>query len=99
MHYIQEEITNPSLSLGFVAEKFHMNDSYLSRIFKRELGFSFSKYLNRLRMERAIELLNTTDLKAYQIAESVGIPDAYYFSNCFKKYTGKSVRDYRKGTT
>lgn len=99
LQYIQANLTDPSLSLGSVAELFHMNDSYLSRTFTKELGFSFSKYLNRLRMERAIVLLRTTDLKAYQIAESVGIPDAYYFSNCFKKYTGKSIRDYRKGGT
>lgn len=99
LQYIQTHLTDSSLSLGSVAETFHMNDSYLSRTFTKELGFSFSKYLNRLRMEHAISLLNTTDLKAYQIAEAVGIPDAYYFSNCFKKYTGKSIRDYRKGTT
>ena len=99
LQYIQANLTDASLSLGSVAETFHMNDSYLSRTFTKELGFSFSKYLNRLRMERAITLLSTTDLKAYQIAEAVGIPDAYYFSNCFKKYTGKSVRDYRKGAT
>ncbi len=97
LQYIQANLSAPSLSLGSVAETFHMNDSYLSRTFSKELGFSFSKYLNRLRMERAIALLSTTDLKAYQIAEAVGIPDAYYFSNCFKKYTGKSIRDYRKG--
>ncbi|MCM1134019.1 MAG: response regulator [Clostridium sp.] len=99
LQYIQAHLTDPSLSLGSVAETFHMNDSYLSRTFTKELGFSFSKYLNRLRMEHAITLLGTTDLKAYQIAEAVGIPDAYYFSNCFKKYTGKSIRDYKKGTT
>ena len=99
LQYIQSHVTDSSLSLGSIAETFHMNDSYLSRTFTKELGFSFSKYLNRLRMEHAITLLNTTDLKAYQIAEAVGIPDAYYFSNCFKKYTGKSIRDYRKGTT
>lgn len=99
LQYIQTHLTDSSLSLGSVAEIFHMNDSYLSRTFTKELGFSFSKYLNRLRMEHAITLINTTDLKAYQIAEAVGIPDAYYFSNCFKKYTGKSIRDYRKGTT
>jgi len=96
IQYVQKEMSNPELTLNAVAEKFHMNGSYLSRTFTKELGFSFSKYLNRLRMERAIELLSTTDLKAYQIAEAVGIPDAYYFSNCFKKYTGKSIRDYKK---
>lgn len=96
LQYIQREMGNPQLSLGAVAAQYHMNDSYLSRIFKKELGFSFSKYLNRLRMEKAIQLLGETDMKAYQIGETVGIPDAYYFSNCFKKYTGKSIRDYKK---
>lgn len=98
LQYIQKEMANPDLTLSAVAEAFYMNDSYLSRTFKKELGFSFSKYLNRLRMERAIILINTTDMKAYQIGEAVGIPDAYYFSNCFKKYTGMSIRDYKKGS-
>lgn len=98
IQYIQKEMNNPELSLGAVAAAFHMNDSYLSRTFKKELGFSFSKYLNRLRMERAIFLITTTDMKAYQVGEAVGIPDAYYFSNCFKKYTGKSIREYKKGS-
>lgn len=96
LQYIRKEMSNPELSLNAVADAFHMNGSYLSRTFTKELGFSFSKYLNRLRMEQAIQLLGTTDMKAYQIAEAVGIPDAYYFSNCFKKYTGKSIRDYKK---
>lgn len=97
LQYIKSEMKNPKLSLSTIADKFYMNDSYLSRTFKKELGFSFSKYLNRIRMEYAIQLIISTDMKAYQIAEEVGIPDAYYFSNCFKKYTGVSIREYRKG--
>ena len=96
LQYIQKEVSNPELSLSKVAGVFHMNDSYLSRVFSRELGFSFSKYLMRLRMEKAIQLLAETNMKAYQIGEAVGIPDAYYFSSCFKKHTGKSIRDYKK---
>lgn len=96
LQYIQKQVSNPELSLSKVAGVFHMNDSYLSRVFSKELGFSFSKYLMRLRMEKAIQLLTETNMKAYQIGEAVGIPDAYYFSNCFKKYTGQSIRDYKK---
>lgn len=95
LQYVRTEMSNPALNLSGVAEKFHMNESYLSRTLKKELGFGFSKYLNRLRMEYALQLINSTDMKAYQIAEAVGIPDAYYFSNCFKKYTGKSIREYK----
>lgn len=97
LQHIQKEMANPGLTLTSVAKKFYMNDSYLSRTFKKELGFSFSKYLNRIRMEKAISLISESNMKAYQIAEIVGIPDAYYFSNCFKKYTGKSIRDFKKG--
>lgn len=94
--YVQQNIVNSELTLNGVADHFHMNSSYLSRAFAKEMGLSFSKYLTKLRMEQAILLLKGSDLKAYQIAEAVGIPDAYYFSNCFKKYTGKSIRDYKR---
>ena len=44
----------------------------------------------------AKRLLSQTGLKAYEIAEEVGIKDPHYFSVCFKKYTGKSVSQYRQ---
>jgi two-component system response regulator YesN len=49
-------------------------------------------------MDLAVSLLGQTDLKAYEIAERIGIQDPHYFSICFKKYTGMSVNDYRKST-
>jgi two-component system response regulator YesN len=48
-------------------------------------------------MEKAMKLLRETDMKAYQIAEHVGIVDPHYFGICFKKYTGVSVNDFKKG--
>ena len=94
--YIDSHFTSPYLTLSSVARKFSLNLSYLSRTFKEEIGATFVDYLARLRMERAITLLNETEKRAYQIAEEVGIVDPHYFSACFKKHTGVSVNQYRK---
>lgn len=94
--YMKNNMANGDLSLSSIAQDFYVNPSYLSRIFKQEMGQNFSKYLTKLRMEKAIEIINETDMKAYQVAEAVGIKDPYYFSNCFKKFTGLSVNDYKK---
>ncbi len=93
--YLQEHYNDPELSLSLVAQRFHVNSSYLSRLFKEELGETFIAFLTRCRMESAIELLQETDLRAYEIAEKVGISDPHYFSVAFKKYTKQSVTEYR----
>lgn len=94
--YIHENMSNPEMSLSHTAKKFFMNISYLSRIFKQETGYTFVEYLTKARMEKAIKLLKETDLKAYQVAEAVGISNPHYFSICFKKWTGVSVNDFKK---
>lgn len=94
--YIHNNMADPEMSLSHTAKKFYMNVSYLSRIFKQETGYTFVEYLTKVRMEKAIKLLKETDLKAYQVAESVGISNPHYFSICFKKWTGISVNDFKK---
>ena len=84
------------LSLSKVAQIFFINPSYLSRMFKKEMKVNFMEYLTKLRIDKAIMLLNTTDLKSYEIGEKVGISDPSYFSTCFKRYTGVSVSEYKK---
>ncbi|MCX7709502.1 MAG: response regulator [Clostridia bacterium] len=94
--YIDSNYTRPDITLSEVAKNFYLNLSYLSRIFKEETGMTFVDYLNKLRMEKAIKLLNETDKKAYEIAEEVGINDPHYFSVCFKKFSGVSVNEFKK---
>lgn len=91
MHFSEEE-----LSLNSLAARFYVNPSYLSRVFKEKTGFTFSGLLFEIRMKEAEKLVLRTDLKAYEIAEQVGISDPHYFSACFKKFTGMSVSDYKK---
>ncbi len=95
-HYLNEHYRDPELSLGKVAQSFYMNPSYLSRVFRQEVHRTFVEYLTDIRMKKAIQLIKNTDLKAYQVAEAVGITDPHYFGICFKKYTGVSVYDYKR---
>ena len=96
LSYLTDEFRNPDVSLSSVSQKFHLNSSYLSRIFKQEMGQGFTDYLLKLRIDEAVNLMNETDWKAYQIAEKVGIKDPYYFSHRFKKVTGVSIQEYKR---
>lgn len=95
-NYVRENFADSGCSLADIADKLYFNQSYLSRTFKKKAGISFTEFLTEVRMEKTVELLREGKLKAFEIAEAVGIPDPNYFSTCFKKYTGVSVSQYRK---
>ncbi|MBR3866265.1 MAG: response regulator transcription factor [Butyricicoccus sp.] len=84
-----------NLSLELLAEQAHLSSSYLSKLFKKEIGQNLSSYIHQVRIERAKTLLRTSNLKTYEIAEAVGISDPVYFSRLFKKATGCKPKDYR----
>jgi two-component system response regulator YesN len=86
-----------SLSVQEVAESLRISASYLSKLAKRYLQASFVDYLTEYRLERARDLLGTTSLMTYEIAEKVGYPDARYFSSIFKKRLGTTPSEYRNG--
>ena len=95
--YMTANLYDPELSLHAVAAEIFSNESYLSRVFKKETGLSLIEYISKKRIEESIRLLNTTDMKVYEIAEKVGFRDSHYFSICFKKQTGRTVKEYRSG--
>lgn len=92
--YIDENYST-SLSLDALAAMVHLSPSYFSKLFKREMGENLSTYILNTRIEHAKFLLRTTDKKAYEIAELVGIYDPVYFSKIFKKVTGLKPKEYR----
>lgn len=94
--YIQEHYDQEDLSLNSLAGIYYVNSSYLSRVFKEKTGYTFTNYLFECRMKEAERLVVTTDMKAYEISEKIGIADPHYFSVCFKKHTGMSVSEYKK---
>ena len=83
------------LSVAQVSEFLNMNASYFSHLFKKETGKSFIDYVNETRINKAKELLATTDYRIYEISAMVGIDSPNYFSILFKKITGKSPNDIR----
>ncbi|TDF93835.1 response regulator transcription factor [Paenibacillus piri] len=88
-HYDQQ------LSVQILADEFHLNNIYLGRLFKEQTGEYFSDYLNKIRINKAKELLETTYLKAADIAVRVGFLDPNYFYRKFKQITGVSPIVYR----
>lgn len=78
-----------------VAQAVNFNAEYFSRLFVRETGMNFTVYLNSLRMRQAVELLEHTDKKVYEIAEEVGYSSLSYFSTAFKKSFGQTPAEYQ----
>lgn len=96
IEYIDDNLFDPELSLRLVASKIFSNESYLSRVFKKEKGISLIEYILKKRINESVHLLNTTDLKVYEIADKIGFRDSHYFSICFKKLTGVTVKEFKR---
>jgi two-component system response regulator YesN len=93
--YVKRHYGDPDASLMKVAEHVHLSANYVSRLIKRNAGKTFTEWLNEYRMEEAKKLLRLPDCKSYQAAERVGIPDARYFSQLFRKYTGMTPTEFK----
>lgn len=95
MKFVDENYTR-DISLQEVAEYASLSVGYLSNYFKTEAGMSFVEYITFKRMERAKELLVSTNDKSYHIAEQVGYGNSQYFTTLFKKQIGVTPSEYRK---
>lgn len=84
------------LTLAGIAERIGINAQYLGRLFTEETNEKFSDCLNRIRMERANELLQEGKLKIYEVAEQVGISNYRYFTQKFREWSGVSPKEVRK---
>ena len=92
---IKENYQDPAFGQEQVTNEIAVSPAYFSTTFKKETGVSFVQYLTNVRIEKAKELLKNTDLKTYEIAERIGIPEPTYFSFLFKKKTGETPSRYR----
>ena len=93
--YIQQNYSR-SFSLVELSETIGVSKSYLSRIFKKDMGISLWDYLNRFRIQKAKEILLLTDQSISVIATEVGYEDISYFSRVFRETVGCSPRSYRR---
>ena len=87
---------NESISLNALASRFHVDDGYLSRMFKQQIGCNLMLYLAQARMKQAKKLLAQKDMSITDVAQMVGYDDYAYFSRVFKRMEGRSPRAYRE---
>lgn len=83
------------ITLSEVSNHFGYNPSYFSRIFKENIGDNFLDYTNQVRIEKAKELLLTTNISTQMIAEQVGFNNRISFVRSFKKFTSVNPGEYR----
>lgn len=85
-----------NISLPEVASYVHLNKTYLSGLFKKEMGVNFYDYLTNYRLDKAKELLLTNRCNISELAEKVGYSNPSHFAKVFKKTTGLSPLEYKK---
>ena len=95
---IQDQIdTNLTLSLTELSESLAVNPAYVSRTFARYFDdLSFGEYIRKLRIEKALQLLETTTYTLTEIAYLTGFSDQSHFTRIFKKQLGQNPSEYRK---
>src|SRR5690606_29319099 len=93
--YIGKHYAEP-ISLTEMAQHFHFNPSYLSSFFAAHHHEGFKEHLNRVRIDKATDLLRKRDIPISEISSRVGYGDHSYFCKVFKKSTGLSPTQYRR---
>jgi YesN/AraC family two-component response regulator len=84
------------LSLDIIADYISLNPSYAGRIFKQHYNIGVADYINQVRIEKAVEFLNTGDYKINDLAVMTGFTNATYFIQIFKKLIGKTPGQYKE---
>jgi two-component system response regulator YesN len=95
LDYLESCYADPGLSLRGLCKKLDISMSYFSAVLKKYHDRTFVEELTAIRLNRAMELLRTTDMLTYEIAEKIGYRDAHYFSVSFRKYAGMTPTEYR----
>lgn len=94
--YIKEHYTE-NITLSTIAADLYQTPQYAARIFKNKYHMTIVTAITKVRMERACELLKTEKGSVAQVAEMLGYEDENYFGRVFKKYTGQTPVQYRRG--
>lgn len=93
--YIQNNY-NRDISLDEVSQAVNISPYYFSKVFKEDVGEGFVEYLTKIRMDKAKELLTTTEYSMKEICSMVGYSDPNYFSRSFKKNVGVTPTEYKQ---
>lgn len=96
---VNTRLRNPNLNIDIIAAQFGVGRTNFYRKVRELTGMSPNDYLRKCRMERAAELLRTSEQPISEVCAQVGIPDAQYFSRVFKSYYGMVPSAYREQKT
>ncbi|NLU07074.1 MAG: helix-turn-helix domain-containing protein [Clostridiales bacterium] len=94
LEYIKNNCCH-SISLDEMASLCNISSSYFSKLFKKVTGENFSNYINKLRMKKAKELLESSDISIKNLSIDLGFEDCGYFVKVFKKIVGVTPSSYR----
>lgn len=95
--YIEENLSDPELSVQTISDYVDLSTPYFSNIFFRAKGIHINEYINRTRVQHAQQILTETNNKVANIAKELGFSSPSYFNSVFKRYTGVTPRRYREG--
>ena len=93
---MKDNFSNPSFSIMTMADMLSYNSKYLSHLFKKTMGVSYTEYLRNLRIRFAVSLFNSGLDSIKKVSFLSGYTDQFYFSTVFKKNVGMSPTDYIK---
>lgn len=94
LRYLEENYRKADLTVAEIAKQSFVSEVYFRKLFKQQYGISPRKYIIKLRMQTAMELIATGYYRLQEIAEMVGYRDYKYFCVEFKAYTGVSPSKY-----
>lgn len=95
LQYVHAHYMDYDIAMEAICTVFELSESYLSRFFKQETGYTFSQYVTMLRMNRVKRLLETTDMPIKDIVQSVGYSDPANFTRKFRQQEGMTPGEYR----
>ena len=96
---LQQMVANnycdPNFSISAIAEAYHVSPSHMSTLFKKEMGIGFAEYIWKMRLQRAKELLLSTDMPIDEISTMIGYYTPNSFRRKFKQETGLTPSQFR----
>jgi two-component system response regulator YesN len=95
VQYIYDNYDNEDISLNAVATNANMSPNHFSTVFSQEMNQTYIEFLTSVRMEKAKELLRSSNMRTAEIANAVGYKDPHYFSYLFKKTQDCTPREYK----
>lgn len=95
LEYIENNYTDPNLSIDMIASEINRSANYTRSLFKQSQGISISDYISKKRFDEVCRQLVETNLTAQEIGASIGLNSGSYFYTSFKRHTGYTPDQYR----